>query len=745
MEGVGRAGQLLGMPAPYELRRGRAEDGDTVISYGPKVLFRFDPADRGMRNLAMVALTGAGVAGKAVAEVFGVRAEHVSRLRTRAARDGSAGLVPSIGPPRKLSRADEDKALRLVEDGHSGAEVAARFGVSGATISRLLTRRRARAVPVSFEEATEEPSTPQAPEAPGPHSDAGPAGEPGPGSRSEATGDAAVTCVDEAGTAQAVEPCGTSVAEPCGASASGEASRLSEVEVPSRYAGAMLLHPFICRLGADAVLASLPAGPARRYDAPSLLGATTFSFALGVSSMEGTKHLVVADAGALVGLGSFPHLRTLRPRLKDLAEATDPLAIQRAFAQAMLRADEHPPEVFYVDDHFVTYWGKAPVAKGYNVRRHLAEPGRDDTFCVDDTWRAICFTSGEPRGLSVSLPEVLSELKDIVGGCRVMVGFDRGGSYPKVFSALAEANMDWVTWRRAPLVAPTATPRRSWAPVGGERKTLLLADEIVTLDGYDAGPVRQLSAYENAKVAFQILTSNNELKGAPMVHKLRGRWCIENTNKYLEDHQGVHWLCTYEMGTEANTAKVANPARRAVRATVREAETSLAEAERALGRQADRPVSDVDEHLSALRERRDAVTRAKDDLDAAKAGLKGVPAKLPANELDPNAKRAKPRLAARSLQMVCRLLAYNAELDLARRLNAYLGDNDEYRAITRNLLHLGGRIAYARRQITVTLARPDSPRIARALGLLVEDLNTERSHLLGDRRPIIYRLETLSG
>jgi hypothetical protein len=52
---------------------------------------------------------------------------------------------------------------------------------------------------------------------------------------------------------------------------------------------------------------------------------------------------------------------------------------------------------------------------------------------------------------------------------------------------------------------------------------------------------------------------------------------------------------------------------------------------------------------------------------------------------------------------------HNAELDLARHLNAYLADNDEYRAITRNLLHLGGRIAFARRRVTVTLDRPLPP------------------------------------
>ena len=64
--------------------------------------------------------------------------------------------------------------------------------------------------------------------------------------------------------------------------------------------------------------------------------------------------------------------------------------------------------------------------------------------------------------------------------------------------------------------------------------------------------------------------------------------------------------------------------------------------------------------------------------------------------------------------MVLRLLAFNAEAWLADRLNTYLNDPDEYRAITRHLLHQGGSINYGARQITVTLDRPDSPRIDRA-------------------------------
>lgn len=133
---------------------------------------------------------------------------------------------------------------------------------------------------------------------------------------------------------------------------------------------------------------------------------------------------------------------------------------------------------------------------------------------------------------------------------------------------------------------------------------------------------------------------------------------------------------------------------------------------------------------------------AADALEQAKTALRAVPAKIPATDLDPNAKRARPRLARRGLQMVLRLLAYNAEAWLAEHLNAYLSDPDEYRAILRNLLHQGGHIDYTTSQITVTLDRPDSPRVARALDLLTQELNATPARLPGDHRPLTYQVST---
>jgi hypothetical protein len=109
-----------------------------------------------------------------------------------------------------------------------------------------------------------------------------------------------------------------------------------------------------------------------------------------------------------------------------------------------------------------------------------------------------------------------------------------------------------------------------------------------------------------------------------------------------------------------------------------------------------------------------------------------------ATDLDPTAVRAIPRLRRRSLQMVLRLLAYNGELWLSDRLNVYLGDPDEVRALTRHLLHQPGTVTFGPEAVSVVISRPDQARVARALALLVEELNVIPTHLPGEPRPVTY-------
>ena len=481
-------------------------------------------------------------------------------------------------------------------------------------------------------------------------------------------------------------------------------------------------------------------GPARRYDDLAVLTTATLGFGLGIDTVEGSKHLRRADAGAAVGLAISPELATLRSRLGALADGSDPLGLQRAFAAGMLAADPAGDPVYFVDDHFVPYAGARPVGKGWNTKRRHAQPGRDDTLLVDARGRAVVFGSGEPTGLCHTLPGVLTQLRQVIGpDAPILLGFDRGGAYPATFTACRDAGADWVTYRRAPLVEATVPPRRSWTVRDGKRITVMLADEMVELNGY--GQARQLTLFEHGAPVLQVLTSDTTATGASLLCWLRARWRIENMFKYAAEHNGIDTLADYRMDIGPDTRKVANPARAAARDAVAAAQADLIAAERALPQLLAGPGTPKQKNaaLPGLHRRIHAATAA---LTRAKTALRGVPAKIAATDLNPDAKLARPRLERRGLQMVLRLLAFNAEAWLAQRFNAYLTDNDEYRAILRNLLHLGGHVDYSGTAITVTLDRPDSPRVARALHHLTEELTNSKASLPGDRRPLTYRLST---
>jgi DNA-binding CsgD family transcriptional regulator len=721
---------LEGMPGPEPLRL-LTHQGETVVLSGRLVLFRFAVADIGMRRLAMVALTQAGQSVKAVAQAFEVHPNYLSTLRKTAREEGSAGLVKAQGRPVKLTPAQREQVRRWSEQGVTGQEIARRLQVSDSMISRLVGA---------------------GPRMPGSVQDE----FPGTDVDDPVVDDPVVDdpVVDDPVVADrelpAAEPAAPAV-EPGNGLDGGRrgvvvgSSRLGAAGVDSRYAGAMLLHAFYDRVGAAAVFAPLSgAGPAparsRRFDDVALLTATSVAFALGVGSVEATKHLLRDQVGPLAGLVRLPELRTLRPRLGEIAEACDPLRLQADLATAMINAEAPLLGLYFVDDHFVPYEGAKPVGKGYNTKRRHAQKGLADTVVTDYHGRAVCFVSGPPSGLTKTLPAALSELRGVTGDAKIMLGFDRGGSYAQVFAHCRDQGVDWITYRRGKLAETTTVSRRYWrVDTAGRAETVNLADEMITIKDY--GPARQLTLFENDQPVLQVLTSDPHAPAAALLAWLRCRWRIENVFKYLTAHHGIDWLCHYDADTAADTTPIDNPARKQARDAVKRAETTLADAQRALTRllRSDATVAEINTAIPAAQT---AIDTAEAALTSAKSQLKTIPAKIPANQHNPQAERAILRTQRRSLQMVLRLLAFNAEQWLADRLNAYLADNDEYRATLRHLLHLGGHITYTTKTITVALDTPPTPKITRALRLLLAELNTTPPRIPGDHRPVTYKIKT---
>ncbi len=752
--------QFPGMPHPWPLRVTRTGDGRAVaVHAGPMLLSAFRAGDMEMRDLTICALTeGSRFQGKTVAAAFGIQPSQVSRIRSRYRAHGARGLVHQMGRPPILSTARLRQARTWAGQGLTHAEIGRKLGVSRSRITELIKQHGTLPAPGSLFDDTEDTGT-------------GPAGHDGegtaPGQRAGTTDGGGEQDTGNAGRAgtggdagAGPETRGTAGGDGEGAGTGWQvARRIESGTVACRYAGAMLVHAFTSRIDAQGLLRSGTGaakagagafGAGAGVDDLGILVCTQLSFTLGALTMEQTKHLAGADAGALAGLTSLPSLRTWRQRLGELADGCDPLALQRQLASQMLAIEPAESQVYLADDHLAEYTGHQAVALGRNPRRGKPTKGHDDTYICDLAGRAIAFTTGEPSALCTTLPPALAALTDALPaghkpgqGTAPLIVFDRGAAFPGTFAEVDAAGYDWLTWRRAPLQPTARLPILQTITLrGGRQREVAFTDELTTLKDYGK-PVRQLTLFEHGEMAAQAITARLHACPAELIGWLRGRWAEENMFKYDMVNYGLDVLADYAADDVVNTKLKANPAFTTAKKAETKAKTALAGAEIALAKLlADHTIPARTKNSELIPGAQEKIETCKQKLAEAETERKKHPAKLPASQIDPAATRAILHINRRCLQLTLRLLAANAEHYLARHLNAYLQDDDEYRAITRETIirGLAGTITYAPKNITVTLDRPGQPRVTRALTLLLAEINARPPVLPGDSRPITYTL-----
>ena len=192
----------------------------------------------------------------------------------------------------------------------------------------------------------------------------------------------------------------------------------------------------------------------------------------------------------------------------------------------------------------------------------------------------------------------------------------------------------------------------------------------------------------------------------------QSRWREEYFLKYASENYGIDKICDYIAAIETNTKIIDNPARKTGNPAVRQAQKTLAAAREDMAVMlADPAIPAAAKNAKLTPAAAKTLTRAERALATAEATRDKIPAKLPASVIDSDAKIALLRTRRRGLQMILRLLAHNAEHWLSNHLNAYLRDDREYRAITRQTIirGLAGVITYTPARSPSNSSSPTSP------------------------------------
>ncbi len=573
----------------------RTEGDQRIVVVGGLPVYHYCAADGVAEAYAMVMLVDSGFAQQTeVARSFGRSERSIRRYRERYGQAGMAGLGRP-GGWRRGRRRISGKRRRLVERlksaGLSNRAIAQRLGVSEMAIRKLVGPSKGEeAEQLAWVSVPKAPwlKTPPIPQASilsiGPVVDqerAATEGVPEPGVLEE--------------QAEEDEPVPMSLdADASDRTFDRQMAYLGLLDdaapmfrdgerIPG--VGVLLAVPYLAHSGLLRIARKLYGGigPAF-YGLRTTLLTLLLMALLRIQRPEHLKERDPAAFGRLLGLDRAPEVKTLRRGLTRLA--AHQRAEQLGAELARLRVDQrgHLMGFLYVDGHVRAYHGQRTISRAFVARRHLAMPATTDYWVNDRIGDPLLLITGDVNAaLTKAFPDLLREVRAVIGERRATIVFDRGGWSPKLFRTMIRDGFDILTYRKGKgrLVHERRFVHRR-AKLDGRWVSYDLHDQPVRfLKGKLR--LRQVTRLCDNGHQTQVITNRWDLRDIEVAYRMFDRWRQENFFKYMREEFLLDALVDYRIEPEDPTRTIPNPERRALDQQIRACRTDLAKIEREYG------------------------------------------------------------------------------------------------------------------------------------------------------------------
>jgi transposase len=720
----------------------RIEADQRAIVVAGLPVHHYRAADAVAEAYAMVFLVESGFAQQSdVARAFGVSVRTVRRHQRRYAQGGMTALGREEGWRRGRRRISPTR-LRTIEmlqsEGLSNRAIAHRLGVSEKAIRKLVgPSKPIESAQLAFAALMGKPPAAPLPDAQ--TSDAATPSEEGAGEEHPIT---------EAGDDD--EPVPMSLDRDAGdrtldrqlahLGLLDDAAPLFRDGMSVPGAGVLLALPCLIESGLLRISSKLygEIGPAF-YGLRTTLLTLLLMALLRIKRPEQLKERDPAAFGRLLGLDRAPEVKTLRRRLSRLA--AHHCAEQLGAELARLRVDQrgHLMGFLYIDGHVRAYHGhRAITSKAYVPRRRLAMPASTDYWINDRTGDPLLvITAAVDAALTKALPQLLQEVRGLVGERRVTIVFDRGGFSPRLFAAMIKDGFDLLTYRKGR--CRRINPRRfiaRHAVLDGRAVDYLLHDQPVRfLKGKLR--LRQVTRLCDNGHQTQVITSRWDLRDIEVAYRMFERWRQENFFKYMREEFLLDALVDYRIEPDDPTRTIPNPERRALDKAIRAARADLAKLEREYGAAT---IDNADRRRPTMRGFKIANRRLGGELRTARARLaqlveqrRGVAKRVQIRDLNDKAV-VKLATERKHLTDIIKMVAYQAESDLVALLRPHYARADqEGRTLLHELFATAGDIAVTDHELQITLAPLSSPHRTRAAQVLCELLDQTPTFFPGSR------------
>lgn len=520
------------------------------------------------------------------------------------------------------------------------------------------------------------------------------------------------------------------------------------------FGGGFLVVPFLMLIQFPWLMTRQLSGAPQGYYSLVQMALTFFYLALfGLPSLEMVKMLVKSEFGVLLGRRRSPGLTKLRSFLKAVGKLARAEALALAAACLLIQAGVVDWQILFIDGHFIPYYGRHRLRKGYFTTHRLAIKGNEVYYANDQQGRPLFFLfTPASASLIAVLPDIVDKVKLIAGHkwvawCLTLI-FDRGGFCAELFKRLDALQVHWITWLKA--------SREVWEQVyqveeeqfqlallrlKSRKVKVKLYEWQVDIPGY--GSCRAIILLDLSTNKRMVIITNDRTRSMRDVAQLMlQRWSQENFFKVMMARYNLDYTPGHYFEVAQEDPQVDNPRIKELRGLKKRLQTMKRKLESELGQRLltrSRDQATLKQLKDAHHKKVRTIKSLDRQIERVKDELAHTPAKVPLSQAR-GQKHEVSNLERKTFFDVMKELAFNAEEWLLERLIPHYQGKDVRQALLQ-ILFRGAVVQLVDDVLHVRLKPFDSPKVQVAAEALCRELTALQPSTLDKFRfPIVYEV-----
>src|SRR5262249_41442788 len=421
-----------------------------------------------------------------------------------------------------------------------------------------------------------------------------------------------------------------------------------------------------------------------------------------LKSIESLRYYAPGEWGKLLGLDRAPEVRTLRLKLKHLANQEQAFSWSAELCKEWMAEGPEEAAVLYVDGHVRVYPGNAKqLPKHYVVRERLCLSATADYWvnAMDGKPFFVVSQAVDPGLLQVLEHEIVPRLEQDVPNQpsaeqiaadpllhRFSIVFDREGYSPDFFAKMKTRRVACLTYHKY--------PGADWAEdeffstevrlASGQRTTIRLAERATRLSNNLW--VREFRKLSNSGHQTAFLATDYRSSGAQLAPAMFGRWSQENFFRYMRQSYNLDGLVDYGTDSIPETTMVVNPAYRTLDGQARKKvgllNRKIAEFG-ALNLEGEIEAAKVEAFAQRKADLQEDIAQAQTELAEIKAQRKTTKRHIVFKELPEEARFDRLSTQSKHLVDTIKMIAYRAETAMAQMVRQKMARHDDARSLLR--------------------------------------------------------------